>query len=127
MYKRQVLEARKNSSFTKNFERKKQDIINPFGNTTVGGLKQGDEGFDEALLNARKMVQSVDISQPPSKNQNVVELPPINLPPEDNTVDDNLNDAPNASNGEISSEDGGIPFVSLVEGNANTNMNLYNF
>jgi hypothetical protein len=68
------------------------------------------------------------ISQPPSKNKNVVELPPVNLPPEgDTTDDDNLNDAPNANNGEISSEDGGIPFINLVEGNANTNMNLFDF
>ncbi len=68
------------------------------------------------------------ISQPPSKNKNVVELPPVNLPPEgDITDDDNLNDAPNANNGEISSEDGGIPFINLVEGNANTNMNLFDF
>ena len=56
--KEKVLEARKNSSFSKNFERTKQNIINPFGNTTVGGLEQGDSGFEEALKNARSAVKA---------------------------------------------------------------------
>ena len=110
--KEKVLEARKNSSFTKNFERTKQNIINPFGNTEVGGLKQGDEGFEEALLNAKKNFQSVpsgsgsnfnQLSQPP-EGDGIPEVLPIQMAAGDNTSSNIINQMA-ADKGDFSTDD----------------------
>jgi len=47
------------------FEKNKERIRNPFGNTTIvtkdgRELKQGDKGFDDALANARKTVRDAN-------------------------------------------------------------------
>lgn len=53
-------------------------IKNPFGNTTIGGLKQGDPGFEEALKNAISVVslntKSISVPQNPKKNVKVINV-----------------------------------------------------
>jgi len=57
----------------------KESIINPFGNTTIGGLKQGDPGFEEALKNARSMVslntKSISVPKSVKKTPKVINVP----------------------------------------------------
>ena len=110
--KQKSIEARKNSSFTKNFERTKQNIINPFANTTVGGLKQGDEGFEEALSNARKMMQSVPSPSGANFNQlsqqtegdNVPEVLPVQMAEGDNTSSNYMMNKMMADKGEFKND-----------------------
>ena len=102
--KQKSIEAYNNNPAVIRMRKNEQSIKNPFGNTSITGLdgttlKQGDPGFEEALLNARKMVQSVpsgsganfnQLSQPP-EGDDMPEVLPIQTAAGDNTSSNIIN------------------------------------
>ena len=99
------IEAYNNSPAVQKFQTRKQNIIDPFRDTVIEGLdgttlKRGDEGFEEALSNASKMMQSVpsgsgsnfnQLSQPLEGDDNTPEILPIQTAAGDNTSSNIIN------------------------------------
>ena len=96
--KQKSIEAYNNNPAVIRMRKNEESIKNPFGNTTIKSLdgkelKQGDEGFEEALSNARKMMQSVPSPSGANFNQlsqqtegdNVPEVLPVQMVEGDNT------------------------------------------